>query len=75
MLPVSMNKTFTSTDTANPTGQQTDTMQNKASFMIRGQYSLGLIMLGAARRAAITAMVVAVLWVLFFWATFTPGGL
>ncbi|MFT6877694.1 MAG: hypothetical protein ACJAZF_003824 [Granulosicoccus sp.] len=37
--------------------------------------SIGLIMLGAGRRVAIAAVLVAALWGLFFWATSTPGGL
>jgi len=36
---------------------------------------LGLIMLGAGRRVLISAIIVAALWALFFWATATPGDL
>jgi len=35
----------------------------------------GLIMLGAGRRVAVAAFIIAALWALFFWATSTPGGL
>jgi hypothetical protein len=34
-----------------------------------------LIMIGAGRRLALAALVVSVLWALFFWSTSTPGGL
>lgn len=36
---------------------------------------IGLIMLGAGRRVLIAAIMVAVLWILFYWATATPGAL
>lgn len=39
-----------------------------------GQHS-GLIMLGAGHRILIAAIIVVVLWALFYWATSTPGGL
>lgn len=36
---------------------------------------LGLLLLGAGTRLAMAALVVALIWLGFFWATGTPGAL
>ena len=41
----------------------------------RGPSSLWLLLLGAGPRLAGAALIVAVLWAGFFWATSTPGRL
>jgi hypothetical protein len=41
--------------------------------MIDGQSPLRLLLLGAGIRLAGAALVVALLWLGFFWATSTPG--
>lgn len=41
----------------------------------RAPSSLRLLLIGAGPRLAGAALIVAVLWAGFFWATSTPGGL
>ncbi|MEM9147888.1 MAG: hypothetical protein AAGC57_17025 [Pseudomonadota bacterium] len=40
----------------------------------RGQ-AFGLLVQGAGSRLIIVAIVIALLWAAFFWATATPGGI
>ena len=58
-----------------PTEQRTAGGRQSTEIALGNKYSFGLIMLGAARRIAIAAMVVVALWAMFFWATYTPSAL
>lgn len=51
------------------------THKNRGNDIVRDKHTISLVMLGAGRRAVIAAIVVAALWAMFFWATFSPSGL
>lgn len=50
-------------------------MQWINTLNVPGKQKHGLIMIGAARRLTFSVVLVALLWLGYFWATTSPGGL